>query len=164
MAKEKTLIEKVKAKVKYKPRKKNEFDTTIVIERPKTGATPFPWTEELEKEIAEYIATHAVSLNKSVENNPHWPKANLIFERIHKNPIFGDMYSVAKQSQVLVMNEKTMDVLDEVRQDPELVPWGREAIKQYNWQAARLKPRTFGDKSFVENTNITQEDSLDELK
>ncbi len=165
MAKEKTLIEKVKAKTK-RPSTKSpiKINTELVTAIPKEGRPPFPWTKELESEIADYIATHAVSLKKCTENNPHWPQMNLIYERIHKNPAFGDMYLAAKQQQVFAFNEESVNVLDEVKENPDLVLWGREAIKQYNWQAARLKPRTFGDKTQTEVTVINQESSLDFLK
>jgi hypothetical protein len=74
------------------------------------------------------------------------------------------MYELAKQNQTLALNEETLDVVHEIKSNPELVPWGREAIRQFNWQASRLKPRRFGDKTFTETTVINQEDSLDKLK
>ena len=155
-------IEKPRVKRKYTPAKKNEINTKLV--RKTVGAPAFPWTDELETEIADYIATHAVGLKEATENNAHWPKVNCIFERVHKSVKFGDMYLAAKQQQVFVMNEETLNVVKEVKNNPEMVPWAREAIKQYNWQAARLKPRTFGDKTFQEVTTIKHEDSLDQLK
>jgi hypothetical protein len=164
MTKEKTLIEKVKAKRKSPPKSPFKINTEISTGVPKDGAPPFPWTPELENEIADYISNNAMSLKRCVANNSHWPQLNCIYERIHKNPTFGDMYEKAKQNQTLSLNEETLDVVDEMKANPELVPWGREAIRQFNWQAARLKPRRFGDKSFVENTVINQESSLDFLK
>jgi hypothetical protein len=164
MAKEKEfqVTKRVRKPVK-RPSTKSPIKIDTALVRP-VGAPAFPWTDELEIEIADYIATHPMSLKKCYENNPHWPQINCIFERIHKSPKFGDMYLVAKQQQVFAFNEESINVLDEVKQDPDLVPWGREAIKQYNWQAARLKPRTFGDKSAIEVTQISHEASLDVLK
>jgi hypothetical protein len=164
MAKEKTLIEKVKAKRKSAPKSPYKINTEISTGVPKDGAPPFPWTPELESEIADYISNNAMSLKRCVANNSHWPAMNCIYERIHKNPKFGEMYELAKQNQVLTLNEQTLDVVDEMKANPELVPWGREAIRQYNWQAARLKPRRFGDKTFTEVTTISHEASLDVLK
>jgi len=128
------------------------------------GAPPFPWTEELEIEICDFVATHALSIKHCCQMNAHWPEVNLVYERIHKNPTFGEMYLAAKQSQTLILNDETLNVLDEVKKNPELALWGKEAIKQYNWQAGRLKPRIFGDKVFAEVKNISHEDSLAELK
>ncbi len=149
-------------KRKYTPAKKNEINTKIVTKV--VGRPPFPWTDELEIEIANYIATHAVGLKEAALNNKHWPEVNCIFERIHKSPKFGDMYLAAKQQQVFVMNEETLNIMVETKNNPELVPWAREAIKQYNWQAARLKPRTFGDKTYTEVNVLKHEDTLDVLK
>ncbi len=164
MAKEKILIEKVKAKRKSPPKSPFKINTEISTGVGKDGAPPFPWTSELENEIADYISNNAMSLKRCKLNNPHWPEMNCIYERIHKNPKFGEMYELAKQNQTLALNEETLDVVHEIKSNPELVPWGREAIRQFNWQASRLKPRRFGDKTFTETTVITQEDSLDKLK
>lgn len=160
MEKEKSPVVKRKVKAKKKPK----INTEIVTAIKKLGATPFPWTPELEVEIADYISTHCMSLQRCVENNKHWPQINAIYERIHKSPVFGEMYLTAKQQQVFVMNEETIQILDKMESNSELVPWGREAIKQYNWQAGRLKPRVFGDKIFNEVTNVNHEGSLDKLK
>ena len=53
MIKEKTLIEKVKAKRKSPPKSPFKINTEISTGVPKDGAPPFPWTPELENEIAD---------------------------------------------------------------------------------------------------------------
>jgi hypothetical protein len=134
-------------------RKKDELPV-----KKKMGATPFPWTSELEDEIITYIETHPTSLNRCCVNNPHWPQTNLIFERINKNRDFGDRYKVAKQHQIMPLNENALDALEDSKNNPEQIPWAKEYVKQCNWQAARLQPIRFGEKS--EQTIVTNQDEL----
>ena len=158
MAKEKTLIEKVKAKTKKK------------VQNPGSGQgagggkPEFKWTEELENEICEYIATHAHTLKQCCDIHPHWPKQDTIYSRIAKISKFADMYVDSKRKQVLIYVEETFDSIREC--EPEFVHISKLKIEidHKRWYAARLCPRLFGDKTQTEVTVINQESSLDFLK
>jgi hypothetical protein len=158
MTKEKTLIEKVKAKVKKK------------VQNPGAGQgagggkPEFKWTEELESEICEYIATHAHTIKQSCELHPHWPNRDVLYSHIGKVGKFSDMFLDAKRKQVSVYVDDTLDSIREC--EPEFVHISKLKIEidHKRWYAARLCPRLFGDKTQTEVTVINQESSLDFLK
>ncbi len=111
------------------------------------GAPSFPWTDELEDEISDYISTHPLSLEQCCAANPKWPKMNAIYERVNKSRRFGEKYLVAKHNQVHTYIDETQKIALEARENIELVPWANMVINLRKWQASRLMPKVYGDKS-----------------
>ncbi len=158
MAKEKTLIEKVKAKTKK------------IVKNPGAGQgfgggkPAFKWSEELELEICDYIATHPHTLKQGCQLHPHWPALDALYSHIAKVGKFGELYLEAKRKQVLVYVDETIDLIREC--EPEFVHISKLKIEidHKRWYAGRLCPRMWGDKLQTEVTVINQENSLDFLK
>ncbi len=119
------------------------------------GAPSFPWTDELEDEITEFIATNPLSVKQACLNNLHWPNMNLVFERIHKSKRFGELYLQAKQRQVHCYNEQSFDILEAHYDNPIDAAMAKERVSLRKWQASRLMPRLYGDRT--EQIVITNE-------
>ena len=121
--------------------------------QPKKMGRPTKYTPELGAEICDAIASSELGLCHLVDMNPHWPMRSTIFlwRRTHSD--FSDMYTRAKEDQVEVSVEHMQEIMNEphkyedfetgfIKLDHHMLRLKMDAIK---WQAAKLKPKKFGD-------------------
>jgi hypothetical protein len=126
---------------------------------------PSKYTPELGEEICAAIACSELGLAHLVNANPHWPERSTIFLWRRTHADFSDKYTKAKEDQVEVsveymqelMNEphKWIDETGSLKLDHNMMRMKMDAIK---WQAAKLKPRKFGDAKEQEVINTEVND------
>lgn len=114
---------------------------------------PSKYTPELGAEICDAIASSELGLCHLVDMNPHWPMRSTIFLWRRTQPLFSDMYTRAKEDQTEVCVEHMQEIMNEphkyqdletgfIKLDHHMLRLKMDAIK---WQAAKLKPRKFGE-------------------
>lgn len=137
------------------------------LNEPQKMGRPTKYTRALAEEIAAAIASSELGLIHLVNQNPHWPDRATIFtwRRIHDE--FRDMYTRAKEDQTEVVVEYMQEVMNEPHKwkDQETgltridVPMLRLKMDTMKWQAAKLKPKKFGDNKVQEpiNTEVDED-------
>jgi len=128
---------------------------------------PTKYTPELGEEICAAIACSELGLIHLVNANPHWPARSTIFMWIRIYPEFKDKYTRAKEDQVEVSVEYMQELMNEPHKwydeetglqklDHNMMRMKMDAIK---WQAAKLKPKKFGDAKDQElpNTELDED-------
>ena len=121
---------------------------------------PSTYNLQIAEEICEAIASSELGLCHLVDKNPHWPERQVIFVWRRRHPEFDDMYARAKEAQTEVCVEHMQEIMNEphkykdfetgqIKIDHSMLRMKMDAIK---WQAAKLKPRKFGDVKQQENT------------
>ena len=139
------------------------------------GAPEFEYTQEIAKEICDYVATHTESVADMVKNNPHFPKEDTIRRwRLYRDD-FGAKYARAKQLQAELMAEEVLEIADRKDCDTiinkegdeicnhEWIARSRLRIDTRKWIACKLAPKLYGDKQTVEQTINLHENVLKEL-
>ncbi len=135
------------------------------IGRPKIQKTP-----ELFKRICDLIAVTPKSIYDICKENPDIPKPSTLLDWIGHDEEFSRLYLDAKQKQVLAHMEETYKIADfgaldttigddgKVRIDSEIVARAKIRIDLRKWQAARLMPRLFGEKTEVTTNSVADEE------
>jgi hypothetical protein len=91
------------------------------------------------------------------------PTVATVYRWLLKDKIFCDMYARAREEQADTLSDEIMDIGEEVpmmvitdedgkvtkRIDPAGVNRNRLRVDARKWVAAKLKPRKYGDKTFV---------------
>ena len=114
-------------------------------------------TPELEQEICLAISTSPYMLEELCEENPHWPRANLIYEKRILDASFGEMFARAKQAQIEVLVAHIFNLArkkDIYLEDKDGIPFADNAIltnrkleiDSIKWLAAKLAPKIYGEK------------------
>ena len=125
------------------------------------GGRPTKYTKELGEEICSAIASSELGLVHLVDSNPHWPERSTIFLWRRKHKEFSDNYTRAKEEQVEVSVEYMQEIMNEphkyqdletgiTKLDHNMLRLKMDAIK---WQAAKLKPKKYGDTKLQESIN-----------
>ena len=121
----------------------------------------------LQRRLRLLLLHLSLGLIHLVNQNPHWPDRATIFtwRRIHDE--FRDMYTRAKEDQTEVVVEYMQEVMNEPHKwkDQETgltridVPMLRLKMDTMKWQAAKLKPKKFGDNKVQEpiNTEVDED-------
>jgi len=121
-------------------------------------------TPALEDEICLGISTSPYMLEELCKENPHWPRANLIYERRILDPSFGERFARAKQAQieVLVMHAfnitRQRDIYLSDREgnpssDHGILNARKMEVDLIKWLAAKLAPKIYGDTNKNANAN-----------
>lgn len=144
------------------------------------GAPEFPYTEEIAREICDYVALNTDSVKVMLERNPHFPCQDTIRRWRLYRPDFGEMYARAKQLQAELLAEEiteisdngTNDYMEKLGPDGQSEGWklngehvqrSRLRIDTRKWIACKLAPKLYGDKTTVESTINIHENTLKEL-
>lgn len=146
--------------------------STSIKNPPKIGR-PSLYTDELAREICSTIATTTKGLPTLCVINSHWPSYETIYAWMRVdgeqfNKIFSDMYAKAKEDQadylcedILRIIDKPETFTDESGQERNDVAMMRLKVDSLKWQAMKLKPRRWGDKT--PTLLVTHEDDLKSL-
>ncbi len=145
--------------------------TAVKIPKKKTGR-PCGYNEKLADEICSAIACHARGIEYLCSQNPHWPTKPTIFFWLRKYPEFYQKYMIAKESQVEVSVDYMSEILNEPhkyidsetgceRVDAAMLRLKIDAIK---WQAGKLKPGRYGEKTQATVVTMNHEEALKHLK
>ena len=105
------------------------------------------YTEELADEILLKLAC-GDSLNKTCLSDDRFPDESSVREWIVKDHNgFAAKYFKARMSQADAHADRIADYADQVMNDQEIDPnRARVAIDALKWTAAKLKPKTYGDR------------------
>lgn len=143
------------------------------------GGVPLTYTKELGDEICLKVSTAAKGLKRLCKENPHWPCHQTIHEWRIKVKEFGDQYAKAKQCQMDVLIEETLDIADDFSKDSiikidkngneietcnsEFVNRSRLRIDTRKWLASKLAPKIYGDRLHVntQDNNVEQNEIKD---
>ncbi len=130
---------------------------------------PTTYNSKIAREICDAIACSELGLVHLVEQNPHWPMRSTIFLWRRTHAEFSDMYARAKEEQTEVCVEHMQELMNEphkvvdeetgyTRIDVGMLRLKMDAIK---WQAAKLKPRKYGEiKQHEDPNNQLHEDAI----
>ena len=122
---------------------------------------PTTYNLKIAKEICDTISSSELGLAHLVDMNPHWPMRSTIFLWRRKHKEFSDLYTKAKEDQTEVSVEYMQELMNEPHkyEDYETgrmkvdVPMMRLKMDAIKWQAAKLKPRKYGDNNKEEIVN-----------
>lgn len=134
---------------------------------PKPTGRPSLYTEELAEEICNAIASSNEGLEHLCAANPHWPERANIFIWMRKYPGFRDKYMSAKEQQAEVQVDYMLALANEPHKyvDPDTgfqrtdVPMLRVKMDAIKWQASKLAPKRFADKTetIISNPELLQD-------
>lgn len=122
------------------------------------GNPPWPFDEELGKEICEKVACNTTSLRSLCKKNPHWPSDETIYKWRRENEKFAGMYAKAKAEQIEALVDETLEICNDSSEDyivdddgklqfnKEHVMRSRLKVDTRKWLASKLVPRLYGDK------------------
>lgn len=131
------------------------------------GGRPTIYSSELANKICEIIATHPFGIRKLCSMFSEFPEYTTIFAWKHKFDEFSNLYTKAKQSQVELLVDETLDIADETSNDTiinasgnevcnsEYVNRSRLRIETRKWIACKLAPKIYGDRvinEVIDNT------------
>ena len=122
------------------------------------------YTEEMADYICKIVATHPYGLPKLYIKFPDMPHPDTVREWRWQYPLFASKYAEAKRFQAELMAESIEDVTDELmtlsyvdkdgatRLDSGMVAHARLVVDSRKWQASKLAPKIYGDRSITEHT------------
>lgn len=117
------------------------------------GGRPTKYEIKLATEICDAIASSVLGLYDLCQLNPHWPDRSSIYLWLRRHKEFSEMYAKAKEDQTEVSVDYMQALMNEPHKhydedagrticDVGMMRLKMDAIK---WQAAKLKPRKYGD-------------------
>ena len=112
---------------------------------------PSSYTEEIADEICEALAT-GEALYLMCQAKAHWPAERTVYQWLEKNEDFAQKYARARERQADRRNEEIIVIADTAT-DANLA---RVQIEARKWQASKLAPKKYGDRTQVDqNVNIS---------
>ena len=114
-------------------------------------ANPFPWTQDIEAEIFQRIAS-GKSIRAAIDDDwlPSWPTVN---KRLASDPEFAARYARAREDQADKIFEECLEIADQYDQMAEKLEGGTDHINRARlridtrkWMAGKLRPKVYGDK------------------
>lgn len=130
------------------------------------GGRPTGYSDELGKLICERIATSTLGLKDLCRMYDDMPHRDTIYQWRYKHPQFADMYARAKLHQAELLAEEIIEISDDSSEDyttdefgnpapnKELIARSRLRVDTRKWLAAKLIPRTYGER--LQTTNETK--------
>jgi hypothetical protein len=106
------------------------------------------YTEELAAEICERIAD-GESL-RSICALPGMPHRSTVLVWLSAYPDFQSLYAQARVAQADYMDDLILETANSVT--PETAHAAKVKISAYQWRAAKLKPKVYGERLEVEQT------------
>lgn len=146
----------------------------------KVMGRPTIYNEQIAEEICTAIATSSIGLKRLCDMHDHWPDKQSIYNWLYKYPNFFDQYIKAKEAQMLIYAEETIEIADDKSHDViiregkdgetyevannEFINRSRLRVDTRKWHISKLMPKIYGDKQVVENNHKFHEDDLKALK
>jgi len=116
----------------------------------KKNGRPSKYSEKLVNRILEAIATTTHSLKYLCDKNKDFPSHQTVRRWIAEDREgFRDKYARAKQEQADLLADEIIEIADETKVKTvthERVNAARLRVDARKWIAAKLKPKTYGDK------------------
>ena len=125
------------------------------------GGRPSIASPEMTMAICERIA-QGESLT-AVCSSEDMPARTTVYRWIEENEEFRDAYARAREDQAHSFFDEVTDISMKVasgEMDPQSA---RVIIDARKWQAGKLRPKVYGDKTITENTNINLRPSLQDM-
>ena len=129
------------------------------------------YTPEMGERICELVATTTIGTRTLCRMHDDLPDDTTIYQWRIRHEDFARNYALAKARQAQIMAE-TIHELCEVetyeddkgvrRADPGLVAIQRLKVDAVKWEASKLAPKIYGDRSTVETT-IKHEENIQDL-
>lgn len=139
-----------------------------------TIGRPSTYTPELGRRVADIIATNPCGVERLNKMFEEFPTRATIFKWVNDYSDFSDMYFSAKRKQSHVIFDSIDDMQDEVtyyidthgnkRIDAPSVALAAAKATNRKWQAARLEPKSYGDKQGLEQVEANQDAIRAELQ
>ncbi len=114
-------------------------------------ANPFPWTQEIEAEIFQRVAS-GKSIRAALDDDwlPSWATVN---KRLAADPEFAARYARAREEQADKIFDECLEIADQYDQAAEKLEGGTDHINRARlridtrkWMAGKLRPKVYGDK------------------
>ncbi len=106
---------------------------------------PSKYTEELANFICSEIA-EGKSLRSIIRDNEHVPSMVTIFNWLGNHESFVNQYTRAKDQSAEALADDIQDIARRTLNGEFEANSARVALDAYKWTAAKLKPKTYGDK------------------
>jgi|GEM_PF-1683005 len=142
-------------------------------EKLKSGP-PSKFTEKMGERICEIIATHDIGTQTLCETNPDMPPYTTLNQWRYRNPDFNEQFRAAKMFQADLLADSLDNVANEKmyyfdsdgnkRVETGFTNDKRLRIDTRKWIAAKLLPKTYGDKVEIQNTKDENESMKKELQ
>ena len=130
--------------------------------RASSQQTPHPraeYSEELVDRVCDEIA-----IGRSVKDicdSEGWaPNQDTWYKWMWRHPDVAEKYARAKEAAQHVMAAEMMNIIDQAKGDRKLSDWARMKMDAIKWQASKLAPKTFGEKSTID-LNVSDVDRDD---
>lgn len=139
--------------------------TTSTEGRKKPGPKPFEWSEDIEEEILERIAsgeplTHICK--EGSNNGLAFPRLTTIYDHAEKNVLFAKRYARAREDAADTLAAEIIELAEEAK-DKDSAAAVRVKLDARKWVAAKLKPKTYGDRQQVDlNANVSYVEMSDD--
>lgn len=131
------------------------------------GGRPTIYTPELARLICEKVATHTCSLSEICQKFDEFPTKQTVNEWRFRYKEFSAMYAVAKLHQAELMAEEIDELSREKyyytdaegnsRVDGGFIQSQRLQVDTRKWMASKLLPRTYVEKTVIENKSDNEE-------
>lgn len=140
------------------------------------GGRPTKYNKELCDLICQRVATHTCGLKALIDKYKDMPSEPTIYDWRYIYPEFSKQYAQAKMHQAELMAEMLCELSkvdnyeykDEegvTRVDSGIVGARRLQVDTIKWQASKLAPKIYGDKTQNDSVvTVRYEDALKELK
>ena len=102
---------------------------------------PYSYTDEIAERICEELI-EGKSL-RYICHDPNMPTRATVLKWLENNPHFETIYARARVSQADFMDDKILETADNCTAATALAD--RVKIGAYQWRAARLQPKKYGD-------------------
>lgn len=163
-------VKKATKKVAKKTTKK-----AVIVKEKKTAGRPTDYTEELGIKICEVISISKDSIDDICKANDDFPAPAQVYKWRIRFPEFAARFAKAKELQQEVITEYMREVVENRDRDmmetekgyvgnPVAIARDKLIVDYLKWRAAKVAPKTYGDKVQQEVTVIKHEDALKELE
>lgn len=113
-----------------------------------------PYDKEIAIRMCKLIACTPKTMQQICDYDDSFPSSTTLYMWLSDSTEFTGMYLEAKRRQVAVYVDQTYTLGENADGDsPSQIAKAKMNIDLRKWHAARLAPRLYGDRSFVETTD-----------
>lgn len=138
---------------------------------------PTKYTKELAEKICNILSCSKVGVSEMCKADPSLPHKDTLYEWKNRYKEFNEMWQIAKANQMEMLADEMLTIIFDEEKDLLTDSDGRIVQNHVNvararlkmdgikWNAAKLAPRIFGDKSQVETkVTLSHEEALKEIE
>ena len=107
------------------------------------------WTDALKDRIVKGLEEQ--SLRKLCAANPDLPSRDAITERMKRDDNFAARCARAREEHAEFMDDRILEIAQKVENGELDAKAGSVIISAFQWRAAKLKPKKYGDKMEIEH-------------